>query len=103
MAGPAGPIRTETSMRSSTCKGGLNDWKYCNPEVDKLARRGAHDHPTRRSASSATTAAQTILHEDLPIIHLYHESWIWGMKKKMTGFQPHPDGMIRLENVKFAS
>ncbi|MCP8940799.1 ABC transporter substrate-binding protein [Alsobacter sp. SYSU M60028] len=85
-----------------TCKGGLNDWKYCNPEVDKLldqARTVAD--PAKRK--ELYTAAQKILHEDLPIIHLYHESWIWGMKKKLEGFTPHPDGMIRLENVKMAS
>ncbi len=85
-----------------TCKGGLNDWKYCNPEVDKLLdeARTIADPAQRKQRY---TAAQKILHEDLPIIHLYHESWIWGVKKKITGFQPHPDGMIRLENMKFAS
>ena len=46
------------------------------------------------------TAATQILLQDLPNIYLYHESWIWGMKKKIDGFVAHPDGMIRLENVK---
>jgi peptide/nickel transport system substrate-binding protein len=34
---------------------------------------------------------------------IYHESWIWGLRKKVDGFVPHPDGMIRLDGVKFAS
>jgi peptide/nickel transport system substrate-binding protein len=82
-----------------TCKGGLNDWKYCNPEVDKLldeARTLAD--PAARKARY--TAVQQILSKDLPTIYLYHESWIWGMKKKIDGFVAHPDGMIRLDNVK---
>ncbi|WP_293856924.1 ABC transporter substrate-binding protein [uncultured Alsobacter sp.] len=82
-----------------TCKGGLNDWKYCNPEVDKIldeARTLAD--PAARKAKY--TAATQILLQDLPNIYLYHESWIWGMKKKIDGFVAHPDGMIRLENVK---
>ena len=44
-----------------TCKGGLNDWKYCNPEVDKLldeartladpaAAQGERTRPRSRSS-----------------------------------------------------
>jgi peptide/nickel transport system substrate-binding protein len=82
-----------------TCKGGLNDWKYCNPAVDKLlddARTIAD--PAARKVKY--TEATKILMQDLPNIYLYHESWIWGMKKKIDGFVAHPDGMIRLDNVK---
>ena len=82
-----------------TCKGGLNDWKYCNPEVDKLLDEARTlSDPAARKAKY--TAAQMILSKDLPTIYLYHESWIWGMKKKIDGFVAHPDGMIRLDNVK---
>ena len=45
-------------------------------------------------------AAGKILNEDLPVIYLGHQSWIWATKKDVTGFVPSPDGMIRLLGVK---
>ena len=47
-------------------------------------------------------AAQAILLKDLPIIYLYHPVWFWALTKKLEGFVPYPDGMIRLQGVKFA-
>ena len=40
-----------------TCKGDLNDWKYCNPEVDKLLDE-ARTISDRRSARSVTRRAE---------------------------------------------
>jgi peptide/nickel transport system substrate-binding protein len=45
-------------------------------------------------------AARAILAEDLPIIYLYHQTWIWALDKKIEGFVAYPDGMIRLADVK---
>ncbi|MPZ10704.1 MAG: ABC transporter substrate-binding protein [Kiloniellaceae bacterium] len=85
-----------------TCKGGINDSKYCNPEVDKLldAARTSNNEEERKAEYDA---ARKILAKDLPIIYLYHPSWIWALDDKLEGFVPYPDGMIRLENVKFRS
>lgn len=84
-----------------TCKGGLNDTKYCNPEVDKLLdeARASTDIAARKAKYDA---AAVILNEDLPLIYLGHQAWIWGLSKKVTGFVPSPDGMIRLVGVKKA-
>lgn len=85
-----------------TCKGGINDSKYCNPEVDKFldAARTSTNEEERKASYDA---ARKILAKDLPIIYLYHQPWIWALDKKVEGFVPYPDGMIRLANVKFAS
>jgi peptide/nickel transport system substrate-binding protein len=85
-----------------TCKGGINDSKYCNPEVDRLldAARTSNDLAERKKSYDA---ARDILANDLPIIYLYHPTWIWALDDKIEGFTPYPDGMIRLENVKFKS
>jgi peptide/nickel transport system substrate-binding protein len=85
-----------------TCKGGINDSKYCNPEIDKLldAARTSNNEEERKAKYDA---ARKILAKDLPIIYLYHPSWIWALDGKLEGFVPYPDGMIRLENVKFRS
>ncbi|PVB62433.1 ABC transporter substrate-binding protein [Labrenzia sp. 011] len=83
-----------------TCNGGINDSKICIPEVDKLLdeARTSTDTATRKAKYDA---ARDILNEQLPIIYLYHPTWIWALSGKLEGFTPYPDGMIRLENVKF--
>ncbi len=81
-----------------TCKGGLNDMKYCNPEVDALldGARGITD-PAERKAKYA--AAMKLVEADKPITYLDFEPRIFGAARTLHGFVPHPDGMIRLENV----
>ena len=44
-------------------------------------------------------AANAILREELPIIYLYHQTWLWAMSNKIKGFTAYPDGMIRLSGV----
>lgn len=82
-----------------TCKGGINDSKYCNPEVDKLLN-AAREASSDEARKEKYDAAAKILNEDLPIIYLYHPTWLWASSKNVTGFVPYPDGMIRLEGVK---
>ena len=55
-----------------TCKGGLNDMKYCNPQVDALLNdaRGVTD-PAARKAKYA--AAMKIIEDDKPITYLDFE------------------------------
>jgi peptide/nickel transport system substrate-binding protein len=84
-----------------TTGGGINDSKYSNPEVDKLLdqARTSTDLAARKASYDA---AREILVNDLPIVYLYHVTWIWALDKKIEGFIAYPDGMIRLEGVKFA-
>lgn len=84
-----------------TCAGGINDSKYCNPAVDDLlnAARTTTDMAERKAKYDAALA---ILAEDMPIIYLYHQTWLWALAGKVQGFVPYPDGMIRLEGVSFA-
>ena len=81
-----------------TCKGGINDVKYCNPEVDKLLNeaRTSTDDAVRKQKYDA--AAQ-ILNDDMPIIYLGHQPYAYAISKKVKGFAPSPDGMIRLLGV----
>ena len=85
-----------------TCEGGINDSKYCNSEIDRLLNeaRSSNDPAARKAAYDAS---REMLKEDLPIVYLYHPTWIWAMTNKLEGFVPYPDGMIRLENVKLGS
>jgi peptide/nickel transport system substrate-binding protein len=85
-----------------TCKGALNDGRYCNEQVDKLLNdaRVTNDEAKRKQLYDA---AQEILKQDLPIIYTYYQPWPFVHTKKLQNFKPYPDGMIRLKGVKFAS
>ncbi|MGN6304613.1 MAG: ABC transporter substrate-binding protein [Mesorhizobium sp.] len=84
-----------------TCKAALNDAKYCNPEVDKLLNE-AREAPDEAVRKQKYDAAMAIIQDDMPMTWIGHQSWIWAMSKKVTGFVPYPDGMIRLAGVKKA-
>ena len=83
------------------CGGGLNDSHYCNHDVDKILgdARLTTDVAARKALYEKFNA---IALDELPIIYLYFEKWIWGVTAKLQGFTPYPDGMIRLEGVKLA-
>jgi len=85
-----------------TCKGALNDGKYCNAEVDKLLNeaRVVNDEAKRKQLYDS---AQEILKQDLPIIYTYYQPWPFAHVKKLEGFEPYPDGMVRLKGVKLGS
>lgn len=85
-----------------TCKGGINDSKYCNPEVDKLldAARQTNVLDERKKLYAA---AMEILDRDRPIIYLYHPKWIWALRSSLQGYNPYPDAMIRIEGMRKAS
>ncbi|MBV9741989.1 MAG: ABC transporter substrate-binding protein, partial [Hyphomicrobiales bacterium] len=83
------------------CGGGLNDGHYCNKDVDAILNdtRITTDVAARRALYEKFDA---IALDELPIIYLYFEKYIWGMTAKLQGFIAVPDGMIRLDGVKLA-
>jgi peptide/nickel transport system substrate-binding protein len=84
-----------------TCKGELNDGKYCNEQVDKLLNeaRTINDESKRKALYDQ---AQAITHRDVADSFLYFQPWPFAMAKKVQGFVAYPDGMIRLKGVSFA-
>lgn len=81
-----------------TCKGGLNDMKYCDSRVDELLN-GARTVTDPAERKTKYEAAMKILWDDKPIVYLDFTPRIFGAAKALHGFVPHPDGMIRLQNV----
>jgi peptide/nickel transport system substrate-binding protein len=80
------------------CGTPLNDGHYCNQDVDKeLKAARAVDEPAER-LKHYTAAAQVLL-KDLPIIYLYHRKWNYAFNKKVAGFTPYPDGLIRPQGL----
>jgi peptide/nickel transport system substrate-binding protein len=80
--------------------GNQNDGKYSNREIDRILQtaRSVYD-PVERTALYHT--AQSIVLDEVPIIYLYNQPWYYAMSPRLTGFQLHPDGMIRLEDLKW--
>lgn len=81
-----------------TCGAGLNDTRYCSENVDAVLNkaRTIGDFAERKALYDTATAT---LVDELPIIYLAHESYVYGMKKGIKGFELYPDGMIRLGGV----
>jgi peptide/nickel transport system substrate-binding protein len=79
-----------------------NETHYANPAVDRLleAARGTVDLAKRRALYAQMWP---ILRQDLPITYLWAPRNIVGMSAKIRGFQPVPDGMIRLQNLEMAN
>lgn len=80
--------------------GDFNDTGYSNPEVDKLLNeaRTTGDQARRKELYGQV---MDILHEDVPYVYLYHNNSTtdFAMQKNVTGFEPYPDGIMRLAGV----
>jgi len=84
------------------CDGFLNWGKYCNRDLD--ARLAAARHKTIPALRlDDYAAAARIYLADRAHIFLYNYKWLWGVAEKLDGFSPHPDGIIRLQDVRFKS
>jgi peptide/nickel transport system substrate-binding protein len=81
------------------CDGFLNWGKYCNPQLDAhLAAARRKIAPALRLADYA--AAAEIYLDARAHIFLYNYRWFWGVAERVEGFAPHPDGIIRLQDVR---
>ena len=80
--------------------GDFNDSGYSNPEVDRLLNeaRTTSDKDRRKELYGQV---MEILHEDVPYLYLYHNNSTtdFAMQKTVQGFQPYPDGILRLAGV----
>jgi peptide/nickel transport system substrate-binding protein len=83
------------------CDGFVNWGKYCDPKLDEILRRArSTTNEAERAKLYADTAA--IYLAARPYLFMYHLKWFWGASRKLTGFVPHPDGIIRLQGLKLA-
>lgn len=81
-----------------TCDGGDNIGKYCNPGLDKLLSSARQDFdPVHRAELYHQAVA--ILIDELPIIYLGHPNYSYAYTRKLHGFVPYPDGIIRFSNM----
>ncbi len=79
----------------------LNDWHYSNKDVDIWLdqARATTDIDARRALYGKIVAQ---LAEDLPVLYLDNNAWVTVANKKLTGFRPIADGMIRVQGMQLA-
>jgi peptide/nickel transport system substrate-binding protein len=81
-------------------KGGQNDGRYSNPEVDRLLEAArAETEPAKRLAHY-TQAMQIALGQDHMRIYLWHRKNIMIHSARLSGYVPVPDGLIRLQDMR---
>jgi peptide/nickel transport system substrate-binding protein len=80
------------------CEGFVNWGKYCNPKLDDILRRARSTTDPGERARLYADAAEIYL-ADRPYLFMYHLKWFWGATRKLSGFAPHPDGIVRLQGL----
>ncbi|ANN68070.1 ABC transporter substrate-binding protein [Bordetella bronchialis] len=83
-------------------KGSLNDGKFSNAEADKLLNE-ARAEPDESKRKALYGKVMEIMHDEDPIVYLFYLPWTFGVQKKVQGFVPYPDGLIRLKGVTMAA
>lgn len=79
----------------------LNNSGYSDKDVDSWLdqARATTDIATRKALYAKITEKMAT---DLPILYLDSNAWVTAKTKKLSGFRPVADGMIRLQGMKLA-
>ena len=83
-----------------SCKGALNDSKYCDPAVEALMDQSRTTTDLAQRNKLFEQIAGKIIPES-PILYLYHRKWLNAHSARLTGLRGISDGIIRLQDVKF--
>ena len=82
-------------------RGTFNYGRWSNPEADALLDRArALTDLAQRKALYAQF--WTLQRQDLPLLYLWTQKNVVGMKRNLEGFVQVPDGLIRVRGVRFA-
>ncbi len=82
------------------CKQPLNYAGYCDTETDELLKRSRSlREPAERRKVYEQIAAR--IAKERPIVYLYHRNWLWAYNAKLGGVRLIPDGLPRLQGLKF--
>jgi peptide/nickel transport system substrate-binding protein len=82
------------------CKQPLNYAGYCKPEVDDILNKSRTVRDTAERKKLFEQLAAIAL-KDRPIVYLYHRHWLWAYTTKLSGLRPVPDGLVRVQGLKF--
>jgi peptide/nickel transport system substrate-binding protein len=98
----SGRVDVDGNLWNFVHRGGpLNYLGYANDDVDRwLEQARASSDTAGRRALYAKVGAK--IAGDLPIMYLHSPRRIVGMSAKLDGFNPVPDGMVRLQGMTMA-
>jgi peptide/nickel transport system substrate-binding protein len=80
------------------CDGFVNWSRYCDPRVDAALRLARTTTVIEERRQRYADAAAIYL-AARPYLVLFHLKWFWGASERLQGFVPHPDGIIRVQNL----
>jgi peptide/nickel transport system substrate-binding protein len=83
-----------------TCKAPNNYSGYCTEEMDKLITESRTELDAKKRAAIYEKIA-ALAAKEKPIIYLYHRNWLWAHTTKLSGLRTVPDGMVRVQGLKF--
>lgn len=81
-----------------SCKGSLNDGKFCDPKLDALLDQARQETDEGKRKALYAKFLQG-MQAQRPIFYLFYLPWTFGIQKRVHGFVPYPDGLIRLKGV----
>jgi peptide/nickel transport system substrate-binding protein len=82
-----------------SCDGFQNWTKYCSPTFQNLLDRArATTEQKEREDLYHQVASQYI--KDRPMLFLFHMTWLYALRREVSGFLPVPDGLIRPEGLR---
>ena len=84
----------------ASCKGGQNDGRYCDPEVDRLldVARALPDMAAR--VAIYRKVAALYLERDRGRIYLWHRKNLFAHAARLQGLRLVPDGLIRPQGIR---
>jgi peptide/nickel transport system substrate-binding protein len=80
--------------------GTLNESGFSNNRLDYVLR-GARKSVTDKARTTLYSVAMQIIHDERPLLYLYHPVNYYGVSNKVTGVAVYGDGMIRAYNAAF--
>ncbi|MBL8700971.1 MAG: ABC transporter substrate-binding protein [Alphaproteobacteria bacterium] len=85
----------------ASCKGGQNDGRYCNAEVDRLLDAARATPDTAERIKLYRQVAELYLIKERGRIYLWHRKNLFAHTTRLQGLRLVPDGLIRVHGLRF--
>jgi peptide/nickel transport system substrate-binding protein len=84
----------------ASCKGGQNDGRYCDPEVDRLLDEARAVPDAAARIAIYRKVAALYLERDRGRIYLWHRKNLFAHAARLQGLRLVPDGLIRPQGIR---
>ena len=83
-----------------TCNAPNNYAGFCTKEMDDLINESRTELDIKKRVAAYEKIA-AIAAKEKPVIYLFHRHWLWAYNTKVSGLRTVPDGMVRVQGLKF--